>query len=110
MKTNAKLIIESLKLLKEYSFKSVNNYNELTDKECEIISSDSFYRLKESSIDSILESNYQLINFPEVQDYQELDGFEDNSFLVHDDNNPSTYAVKTEWILTTHKIISKRNE
>lgn len=42
---------------------------------------------------------YILIGFPDIQEYMDLDGFEEHSSLADCDKfGPSTYFVEEEWL------------
>lgn len=43
------------------------------------------------------------IGFPEIQEYMELEGFDENSYLINDDKGldkfgPGAYFVSEKWI------------
>lgn len=46
--------------------------------------------------------DYEIIGWPEIQYYMELEGFEENSSLIMPNDNigidSSTYLVSTEWL------------
>ena len=51
---------------------------------------------------------FKVVMWPDVQDYMEKDGFEDNSYLINDDKGleeygSSAYFVDTEWLEETDK-------
>ena len=57
---------------------------------------------------------YQLIEFPEIQKFQELEGFEANSCLANDqkflninDVSDSAYFVNVEWMM---KSLAKQDQ
>lgn len=50
-----------------------------------------------------MEGLFVVIEFPEIQKYMDMDGFEENSYLVSDekgleDFGSSAYFVSLEWI------------
>ena len=70
---------------------------------------DTLGRLKISTQNNILKNNeiiemddYVIIGWPEIQDYMEEDGFEDNATLITPNESmgigSSTYLMNKEWI------------
>lgn len=47
--------------------------------------------------------DFYIIPFPEVEDFQELEGFEEHSALIEPNDNigiePGTYLVEKEWVI-----------
>ena len=46
---------------------------------------------------------YVAITFPEIQEYMEQEGFEENAYLINDEHGindfgSSAYFVRTEWL------------
>lgn len=46
---------------------------------------------------------YVAITFPEIQEYMEQEGFEENAYLINDEHGinvfgSSSYFVNTEWL------------
>lgn len=46
---------------------------------------------------------YSIITFPDIQEYMELEGFDENAFLINDSKGlelfgSSAYFVNEEWI------------
>ncbi len=61
-----------------------------------------------------MRDRYIIVTWPEIQDFQELDGFEDNSCLINDekwifDFGPSAYFIKEDWYETKCDKIYERN-
>ena len=59
---------------------------------------------KEKKMNEEMDENmFIAISFPDIQEYQELEGFEDNSILINNDSlleeyGPSAYMVRCDWI------------
>jgi hypothetical protein len=50
-----------------------------------------------------MNDKYEIIVWPEIQELMELDGFEDNSYLINDEKGleefgSSAYFVNTKWL------------
>lgn len=50
-----------------------------------------------------MENTYIVIQWPEIQYYMELEGFEENSYLINDEKGvdkfgSSAYFVNTKWL------------
>lgn len=46
---------------------------------------------------SSLQSTFEIVTWPEIQDYMTIDNFRENAILIVDTVGSSVYFVNTEW-------------